>query len=472
MSESNKTKVSQLSRRHLLQFATAASAIAATGTIPAIVSRAFAEETKPKALPWQNWSGNQSAHPLSRLAPANEGELIDILKSAKTPVRAVGAGHSFSPLVPTQGTMLTLDRMAGVSNLDMTTHQADVAAGTRLGRMSEELAAGGLSIENLPDINKQSLAGALATATHGAGAKLGAMPTFVKSLRLVTAAGNVIDCSQSRNAEIFQAARVSLGTLGIVTQARMQAAPLFKLKRRTWVQPVEEMLERLPELEKAHRNFEFYYIPYSGLALGITNDLTDEAETPAPENVDDDGLMQLKMLEDWLGWAPSMRRWAIQKAMADYPVEERVDYAHKTLSAERGVRFNEMEYHLPRENGPDALREIIKTIEDNQIKVFFPIEFRTIAPDDIWLSPFYKRQTISIAVHQFHEWDYHDYFAAMEPIFGKHHGRPHWGKLNTLKGADFARLYPKWDDFMAVRAALDPAGKFLTPQMKAMLGLA
>ena len=468
--------MSHLDRRQLLKFATAASAIAATGTIPEIVTRAFADEApaKPaaKPLPWHNWSGNQSSNPVARYAPANEDELASILKSTATPIRAVGAGHSFSPLVPTDGTLLTLDRMASISNVDRAMHQADVAAGTRLARMSEMLAKVGMSVDNLPDINKQSLAGALATSTHGAGARLGAMPTFVQNMRLVTASGEVIDCDARKNPEIFQAARVSLGSLGIVTSARMQARPLFKLKRRTWMQPVEEMLERLPELEKAHRNFEFYYIPFSGMALGITNDETDEPETPAQPNPDDDAVLQLKMLQDWLGWAPSLRRWAIQKAMADYPVEERVDYSYRTLSTERGVRFNEMEYHLPREEAPDALRKIIKTIEDNNIRVFFPIEFRTIAADDIWLSPFYKRDTVSIAVHQFHEWDYHAYFAQIEPIHWAHHGRPHWGKVNTLKATDFAKLYPKWNDFQKVRAELDPTGKFLTPQMKMMLGVA
>lgn len=468
--------MSHLDRRSLLKYATAASALAATGAIPDIVTRAFADDTPakltPKPLPWRNWSGNQSSNPVARLAPTSEDELAGILKTARAPVRAVGAGHSFSPLVPTDGTLLTLDRMAGISNVDKATQQADVAAGTRLARMSEDLATEGLSVDNLPDINKQSLAGALATATHGAGAKLGAMPTFVKNLRLITASGEVIDCDENNNADIFQAARVSLGSLGIVTKARMQARPLFKLKRRTWMQPVEEMIERLPELSKSHRNFEFYYIPFSGMALGITNDETDEPVTAAAPNADDDGVMQLKMLQDWLGWSPSLRRWAIQKAMADFPVEERVDYAHKTLSTERGVRFNEMEYHLPHEAAPEALRQIIKTIEDNNIKVFFPIEVRTIAADDIWLSPFYQRETISIAVHQFHEWDYRNYFAQIEPIHWAHHGRPHWGKLNTLKGADFANLYPKWDAFQKIRAELDPAGKFLTPQMKAMMGVA
>ncbi|MDO8422872.1 MAG: D-arabinono-1,4-lactone oxidase [Parvibaculum sp.] len=472
--------MSHPTRRSLLKMATAASAIAATGTVPAIVHSAFADTpaaaTKngalPKSLPWRNWSGGQSCQPAQRIAPANEGELAELLRKVPTPIRAVGAGHSFSPVVPTDGTLVTLDRIAGVENINAKTHQADVLGGTRLYRMADDLADMGLAFDNMPDINKQSLAGAISTSTHGTGANIGSLSTFVQGLRLVTVSGRTIDCSATKNADLFQAARVSVGSLGLITKARVQARPLYKLKRRVWVQPVEEMLEALPELEAKHRNFEFYYVPYSGLALGISNDETDEAETPTLMNEDDDSLMQLKMLQDWLGWAPGMRRWAIQKAFGDYPVETRVDFSHKTLTSERGVRFNEMEYHLPREVAADALREIIKTIETNNIRVFFPIEFRTVAADDIWLSPFYGRKSASIAVHQFHEWDYHDYFAAVEAIYKKHEGRPHWGKINTLKAADFAALYPKWNDFLKIRKELDPTGKFLTPYMKDVFGVA
>ena len=462
------------SRRNLLKLATAASALAATGTIPALVESAFADTPPParKALPWRNWSGGQSCEPSVRAAPASEAELAELLKKTSAPIRAVGAGHSFSGLVPTEGTLLTLDRISGVVDHDPATHQATVRAGTRLAAMAEELARRGLALANLPDINKQSLAGAISTGTHGTGVGIGSLSSFVTGLRLVTSSGETIDCDAGKQPEIFNAARVSLGALGIITNIRIQAQPLYKLKRRTWIAPIGEMLEQVPELEAGNRNFEFYYIPYSGMALGIVNNETDEPETPTPVNQDDDGLRELKMLEDWLGWAPSLRRWAIQKALSGHAVEERVDYSHKTLATERGVRFNEMEYHLPREAGPAALREIIDTIEKNNIKVYFPIEFRTTAPDDIWLSPFYERKSCSIAVHQFHEWDYHPYFAAIEPIHRKHGGRPHWGKLNTLTAADFEALYPKWKDFLEVRAALDPEGKFLNPYLKKVFGVA
>jgi FAD-linked oxidoreductase len=459
------------SRRSLLQFATAASALAATGTLPAVLQSAFADEASvkssvPSPLPWRNWSGGQSCQPAMRAAPASEADLAELVAKAQVPIRAVGAGHSFSPLVPTDGTLLTLDRIAGIAGHDAKTHQADILAGMRLAQMSDQLAQVGLALDNMPDINKQSLAGAISTGTHGTGADIGSLSTFVRSLRLVTASGDIVDCDADTKPELFQAARVSLGALGIITKARIQARPLYKLKRRTWVAPVEDMLDALPELEAKNRNFEFYYIPYSGMALGITNNETDEPETPVPVNEDDEGLHQLKMLEDWLGWSPTLRRWTIRKILSGMEPEERVDYSHKTLSTERGVRFNEMEYHLPRDAAPAALREVIDTIEKNNIRVFFPIEFRTVAADDIWLSPFYRRKSASIAVHQFHEWSHKEYFAAIEPIFRRADGRPHWGKLNTLVASDFANLYPKWPDFLEMRSELDPDGKFLNPYLK------
>jgi len=460
----------KISRRNLLQYAANASALAATGAIPGALTRAFAEEPR-RIIPWKNWSGGQSCTPAIRTAPASETELADIVGRSATPIRAVGAGHSFSPLVPTEGTLLSLDRLSGIVSHDTATHRATFRAGTRLGAMAAALAERDLALDNMPDIDKQTIAGAIATATHGTGIELGSLSTFVTDLKLMTASGELVACGETTNSALFDAARVSLGALGIVTEVTMQARPLYKLKRRTWIAPVEEMLERAPELWTAHRNFEFYYVPYSGLAIGITNDETDEAETPEPVNEDDDGLMQLKQLQDWLGWSPSARRWVIQTIMGGMDPEERVDYSHKTLSAERNVRFNEMEYHLPREAGPQALREIIAAIENGNMEVFFPIEFRTTAPDDIWLSPFYRRDSCSIAVHRFHEADYGPYFSAIEPIFRKHDGRPHWGKLNTLAAADFAALYPKWNDFLEIRTELDPEGRFLNPYLRSVFGV-
>ena len=292
-----------ISRRHLLRYAASASALAATGAIPATLTRAFAAEEEKRTIPWKNWSGGQSATPEIRLAPASEAELSEIVKTSVTPIRAVGAGHSFSPLVPTQGTLLSLDRLNGLIGHDPERQRATLRAGTRLGAMGDLLAAKNLALANMPDINKQTIAGAISTATHGTGADIGSLSSFVTAMRLTTASGDALDCDETSNPDLLSAARVSLGALGIVTQTTLQARALYKLKRRTWTAPVEEMLEQAPELWASHRNFEFYYVPYSGMTIAITNDETDEPETPEPVNEDDDGLRQLQQLQDWLGWS-------------------------------------------------------------------------------------------------------------------------------------------------------------------------
>lgn len=458
----------KLSRRHFMLQAAGISALAATGAIPGTITRAFAE-AKQEALPWHNWSGGQSCTPERRAAPANMEELAGLLKTGPAPLRAVGAGHSFSPIVPTPGTIFSLDRMSGVIGSDPATDEVAVMGGTRLGALGASLAERGLALDNMPDINKQTIAGAISTSTHGSGAGIGSLSTFVSGLRLMTVDGETIDCDADNNADLFQAARVSIGALGVITRVKLKARPLYKLKRRTWVMPVDDMLEETPKLWQENHIFEFYYIPYSGMALGISNNITDEPETPVPPQTDDDSLEELKMLEEWLGWAPSARRWILQKIMGDIEPEERVDYSHKTLSTERGVRFNEMEYHLPREKGPETLRKIIRKIEDNNLEVFFPIEFRTVAADDIWLSPFHQRESASIAVHRYYKEDYKPYFAAIEPIHRTVGGRPHWGKLNTLTGADFAKLYSRWEDFKRIRNELDPKGRLLNEYLTGLL---
>jgi FAD-linked oxidoreductase len=437
----------KFSRRHFMLQAAGVSALAATGTLPGTITRAFAE-AKQEALPWHNWSGGQSCTPERRAAPASTEELASLLKTGPAPLRAVGAGHSFSPIVPTPGTIFSLDRMSGVIGSDPSTDEAAVMGGTRLGALGASLAERGLALNNMPDINKQTIAGAISTSTHGSGANIGSLSTFVSGLRLMTADGETIDCDADNNADLFQAARVSIGALGVITQVKLKARPLYKLKRRTWVMPIDDMLEEAPKLWRENHIFEFYYIPFSGMALGISNNITDEPETPVPPQTDDDSLEELKMLEEWLGWAPSARRWILQKLLGDIEPEERVDYSHKTLSTERGVRFNEM--------------------EDNNLEVFFPIEFRTVAADDIWLSPFHERESASIAVHRYYKEDYKPYFAAIEPIHRAAGGRPHWGKLNTLTGADFAKLYPRWEDFKRIRNELDPKGRLLNDYLKGL----
>jgi FAD-linked oxidoreductase len=315
---------------------------------------------------------------------------------------------------------------------------------------------------NLPDINKQSLAGALSTATHGTGRAFKALHGEVLAIQLVTATGELLECSAERNSDVFNAARVGLGAFGIVTRVTLQNRPLKRVRKRTFIVSYEEALAQWPSLIAQHRNVEFYAIPFTGLAAIITVDETDAAVTPRGPDQDTQALLDLQRLRDLFGFSSNLRRRLAQAAMRDLPPEEAVDEGWKLLSNERPVRFNEMEYHLPFGAQMRALQEVVSVIERERRDVFFPIEVRVIDGDDAWLSPFNRTGlTGSIAVHAYYQDDYQFLYELIEPIFRKYDGRPHWGKLNSLRSTDFAALYPRWRDAVALRAQLDPQGRFL-----------
>lgn len=463
----------KISRRAALFAAGAGAVVVGAGAVGVSVARY--DPSEPAAPPatdakghvvWRNWSGIRHSYPQSRVSPASESELTHLLKTSPAPIRAVGAGHSFMPLVPTNGTLLSLDAMSGISAVDG--DEATVWAGTRLGDLGPALAVRGRAMANLPDINKQSLGGALGTATHGTGKRLRAIHGDVTALRLATADGNIVECSREKNPDVFDAARVSLGSLGIIVQARLKTIPSRRLHRRVWLESLEDTLTAAEQRWSTHRNFEFYAVPFTGLAANITHDETDEPAQPRGPETDSQFLEALKALRNLFSFSSTIRRVAakVLLATAEANPEEAIDDGWKLLSTERPVRFNEMEFHLPADAQIVALREVVETIERTRPDIFFPIEARRIAPDDAWLSPFQGGPRGSIAVHTYYKDEYEFLFQLIEPILRRHGGRPHWGKLNSLKGADFSALYPRWNDFLELRRSLDPDGRLLNDYLK------
>ena len=440
-----------------------------------VASRDKAEPPSPPSLDankrmlWRNWSGIEHAYPAARLAPKTEDEVAEALKTAVTPVRAVGAGHSFTALVPTSGSLMTLDGLSGVERWEA--DEAVVWAGTRLGALGPALAERGRAMANLPDINKQSLGGCLGTATHGTGKALKAIHGDVTALRLATVSGEILDCDPTRNADIFQAAKVSLGALGVITQARLVTTANRRLHRRVWIEPLDAMLAKAEDRWEKHRNFEFYAVPFTDLAAGISHDETDAAATPRAPSTDDAFLEVLKQLRNLVRFSTSLRKAAAKALLGSAEPEEAIDEGWKLLSTERPVRFNEMEFHLPVANHLAALKEVVAAIEAERRDVFFPIEVRRIAADEAWLSPFQGGPRGSIAVHCHYKDEYDFLFSLIQPILRKHGGRPHWGKLHSLKAADLAALYPNWNDFLEVRRRLDPEGRLLNPYLKTLFGV-
>lgn len=412
---------------------------------------------------WSNWSGLEHSYPAVRAAPANEAELARLLATAQAPIRPVGAGHSFTALVPTEGTLLSLDRLSGLVSHDSAGLSATIKAGTRLAAIGPALAAIGQEMPNLPDINKQTLGGALATATHGTGKGIGALHAYVTRLRLVTPTGKVIDCSRDEQPEVFQAARVGMGAFGVLSEVTLVNRPLKRVKKTVTLVDTEDLLGQWPELVGGHRNAEFLVLPFTGKSALIVHDETDEPVRPRGPDQDAETLMQLKSLRDVFEFTPALRKQIAGRLLTDIPAEVAVDQGWKLLSNERPVRFKEMEYHLPIEAQVEALREVIRRIESEVTDVFFPIEARIIAPDDAWLSPFHGRESGSIAVHAYYKEQHQWMFDQIEPVFRKAGGRPHWGKLHSLGAKELKALYPKFAEAQAVRRSLDPAGRMLNP---------
>jgi FAD-linked oxidoreductase len=448
----------------------------AAGSAGLVANRDKPEPASPAAVDaqgrmlWRNWSGIQTAYPAARLAPADEAELAAGLKAAQGPIRAVGAGHSFTALAATNGTLVSLDAMAGI--VGWQGDDAIIRMGSRLGALGPALAAMGRAMANLPDINKQSLAGAVSTATHGTGQRLKALHGQITAMTLVTAEGQRIECDAKARPDLFSAARVSLGALGILTEARLTTVANRRLHRHVWVEPFEETLGKAEERWRAHRNYEFYAVPFTDLAANITHDQTDDPATPPATGQDDAFLDALKMLRNTFGWSTGVRKAAAKALLGGAEEENVVGEGWKLLSTERPVRFNEMEYHLPPETHLAALKEVMAVIEKQRRDVFFPIEVRRTAGDDAWLSPFQGGARGSIAVHAWYKDDYAFFFELIEPILQRHGGRPHWGKLHSLRGQRLRGLYPNWKDFLEVRRELDPKGRMLNPYLTGLFDLA
>lgn len=422
---------------------------------------------------WSNWSGGQRATPSAKCLPRDEDELRKQVREASD-LRVVGAGHSFTPLVPTPGAIMSLDHLRGLISHDASTHQARLWAGTRLFDAGPLLHDIGQGMPNLGDVDRQSLAGALSTATHGTGISLPCIAAGATALRLVTAQGDVLECSREQDADLFRAAAVSLGALGVITQVTLQNIPAFRLRERVHVQPLDDMLPSIQQWIQQHRNFELFAFPNSRLAVVKTLDLTEEPPTKEKQGADSDDTALLIGCE-LTRWLPALGRGLQNMVGKLVKPSDRVNWSHKIFASQRNVRFNEMEYQVPAASGAACLDEVCRAIDKSKVGVFFPIEFRLIAADNYWLSPFQSDRgeaRCSISVHQYHKQDYRPLFATAEPILRRHGGRPHWGKLHTVDAQGLHALYPDLGRFLRLRAELDPGGKFLNPYLRQLFGIA
>lgn len=430
---------------------------------------------------WSNWSGWVKAWPKSIAEPATEEELASIVRDAETPIRVAGTGHSFTPLVETAGTIVTLRHIAGVVDHDPAAATARIKAGTTIRDLGPMLFDRGLGLVNQGDIDRQSIAGAVGTGTHGTGGELGSVSAAVAGFRLVTADGTVVTANRDENPDVFDAGRVSMGSLGIMSEITMQCRPAYALEETGGAMPVEEVLSRAEELRDANRHFEFFWFPYADQA--IVKILAETAKQPKPRRRREEGDLSrddkvMILACESTRYAPLIRG-PLQKFLTSssgryssgsLTEPGRVRWSHEAFPSDRNVRFNEMEYAVPVDRGLDCIQEVAAHMRKCGVNFLFPLEFRYVAADEAWLSPFHGRDSVTISVHQYHRQPYDKLFAGVEAIFARYEGRPHWGKLHTLGAAELAQLYPRWEDFQTVRRRLDPKGKFLNAYLKRIFG--
>ncbi len=468
-----------MKRRVFLRNAMAAGVTAAVGGLSGCTGRDGEQESAVdyhpgQPMPWINWAGNQSCLPQWRSAPTTEEELIDALKHARGIVRAVGSGHSFSAAVPTDDTLIATELLQGMVAHDPQSLRATVRAGTRLNAIGPMLDAVGQALPNMPDMDYPALGGALVNSVHATGVRFKAMGAYVTGLRLVTPAGELLECNAEVNADIFKATLASVGSLGIVSEFTLQNQAPFELTEVNRIEMLEDVLDDVERRRDQHRHFELFAIPYASACITVTTDQAKPGDRNQGEE-DPQAVYTLREVFDKVSWVPIVGEGLYDKLLSRELAGEvdtvRTGPSYRIFPHVRVVRFREMEYTVPAEAGPACLREIMDTIAARGIPLTFPIEYRYTQADDIWLSMFEGRDGCSISIHQYGDRDYEAPFAALEKIFWKYEGRPHWGKLHSLDAERLARLYPRhWQDFQEVRHSLDPGGKMANGYVKSIFG--
>jgi len=390
-------------------------------------------------------------------------------------LKMVGTGHSFTDVAVTDGWLLRPEGLVGVREVDRAAMTVTVLSGTPLHVLNDALHRLGLALHNLGDIDRQTVAGAISTGTHGSGGRWASLSAQVSALEIVTGDGVLRAVSTEEDPELFQAARVGLGALGIITAVTFRVEPAFTLEADEQPMAWGEAVESFDDLVAQNDHVDMYWFPHTDRVLVKQNNRSVDVPRPLPRlrrGLEDDFLANTVF-----GWMNALGN----RVPAAIPPLNRLaaraqggrsysDASHRVFTSPRRVVFREMEYAVPREAGMAALREARGVIERAGWRVGFPVEIRTAPAEDAWLSTAHGRETTYLAFHVNAATDHRAYFTAVERVLQAHDGRPHWGKLHTCSAADLAPCYPQWGAFAAVRDRVDPRRLFTNAYLDRVLG--
>ncbi|TQN31447.1 FAD-linked oxidoreductase [Haloactinospora alba] len=427
---------------------------------------------------WRTWSGTHQARPRRIATPTSTDSVASEVRTAAEeglPVRMVGSSHSFTDTAVTEGVLLSPTALTRVRSVDAEAGTVTVEAGLPLCDLNTELSARGLALANMGDIATQTAAGAIQTGTHGTGRDVGGLAAQVCGMEMVLADGSVTFCSARHNPELFNAARVGLGAFGIVTAVTLEVCPVFLLHAREEPLPLEQVLDRLPELRAENEHFEFFWFPHTGRTNTKRNNRSDGPAHPPSRFrawLDDEFLSNSVFgLANRIGArAPATVPAINQLSARALSARSYTDVAHRVFASSRRVRFVEMEYAIPAEHASEVLREVRSIVDKGGHRVSFPVEVRFSPPDDVWLSTAYGRDTVYVAAHIYRGSSHERFFADLEALFTAVDGRPHWGKLHTRDHTYLETVYPHLNTASGMRARLDPQGRFSNAYTASVLG--
>ncbi len=431
-------------------------------------------------MSWSTWARTARAEPVRTVRPGTLEQLVGAVRDAARDglrVKAVGSGHSFTAVAVTDGVLVDLAGYTGLVSADQATGACTVRAGTTLRQLNGLLAEEGLAMTNLGDIDAQTVAGAISTGTHGTGVTFGGLSTQVRALELVMADGSVVTCSAEVRPELFAAARVGLGALGVISTVTLQCEPAFLLRAEESPMELDEVLARLDELVEGTDHFEFYWFPNTTRTLVKRNHRLP-ADSAARPNGYRRPQLERQLLENTAFGLLCRAGRRVPRlvprinTLSTGLLSPRTftDRSDRVFVTPRRVRFVEMEYGLPREAVAEIVRALPGLVERLAAPVAFPVEVRFAAADDLWLSTASGRQSAYVAVHQFVGMPYQEYFGVVEALLAGVGGRPHWGKLHTLDAEELRPRYPRFGDFLRVRDQVDPGGRFRNVYLDRVLG--
>jgi L-gulonolactone oxidase len=429
---------------------------------------------------WANWAGNQKVDGIAVESPRHAEEIAELVRSAGEQgkrVKATGSGHSFTAIGAPQDIQVKLDNLSGMISCDRDAGLVTVGAGTPLHRLNDLLAGVGLAMTNLGDIDAQTISGAISTGTHGTGSSYGGLAAQVAGLEMVLADGQIVQCSPRERPELWSAARVGLGALGIMTRVTLNCVPLFTIRAEESPMSLDELLGRFDELTATYDHFEAYWFPHTRATSIKCNTRLPLAE----------GLDRLPAWKEWLEdeflanrvfglivelgrRRPSLIPKANALAAKALGSRTFTDLSYKVFTSPRRVRFREMEYAIPRESAIPAIRDAVEAIETSRMQIGFPVELRVTAPDDIPLSTASGRASAYLAFHVPAAVDHTAYFRLVAKVLDPYGARPHWGKLHELDAEILRTRYPRFDEFVRLRDELDPRGVFSNHYLDRVLG--